>query len=618
MTSFQHEPGNKNSLNNNFVNSIYEDRSGILWIGNFVGGLHKFNPRTGLFKRYLSNPDDSNSLRCNSILSIIEDKTGDLWIGTQTGGVNKYDPQTEKFKLIGRRRQISKIYPDRSGDLWFASMGGLIKYNQETEEITTYDSNPTDSHSISNRHVSSIHESVSGDIWVGTQGGGLNQFDRNTEKFTHYSVEDGLASNFVLGILEDEQNNLWLSTNKGLSKFNTKTKEIRNYNRHDGLISEQFSEGAYYKSKKGEMFFGTSDGLITFYPDQIMDNPEIPSVYITDFHVFNKPVPLKSDMKDNTGLYALPQNITTLSEIELSYEENIFSFEFAALDYHSPLKNQYAYKMENVDPDWVFTDATRRFATYTNLDPGNYIFQVKASNNNGIWNEEGTSITIIITPPWWKTNWAYSTYLILFALTLYALRTYDKKRQNLKHDLELPLTLILGPVKHLLSGEFSGNLKDLYRMIVRNGERLLQLINQLLDLSKLESGRMTLQVAKTDLVKFIKGFVLSFLSLAESKKISLKFNVKDDLTMGYVDQDKLEKIITNLLSNAFKFTPVDGTIVVNVKRHPPESPLDRGDESVSPLKKGDKGGCIEMTVTNTGPGIPQSQLENMVQVSVWP
>ena len=299
--------------------------------------------------------------------------------------------------------------------------------------------------------------------------------------------------------------------------------------------------------------------------------------------------------------------------------------------------------MEGFERDWNYADAKRRFATYTNLDPGEYIFKVKGSNNDGLWNEEGTSIKIIITPPWWRTSWAYSVYVFLFAFTLYALRRYDQNRQRLKHDLELehvhaekleevdrmksrffanishefrtPLTLIQGPAKQIIEGNFKTSLKEQGDMILRNSKRLLSLINQILDLSKLESGQMKLQAGRTEVITLLKGLVLSFSSLADRKKITLKFETVEKSLYGYIDRDKIEKIITNLLSNAFKFTPEGGEIEIRVctgeafsgknlnksnsigrnaspqQLHPPQSPppvggsstLDRGDKSVSPL-----------------------------------
>jgi len=648
FTTYQHDPNNSKSLPSNLILSLFEDRSGILWIGTYADGLIKFDREKEQFTQYLHDSDDPGSINCNKIRCIFEDKYGVLWIGTSTGGLNKLNRETGQFTQLGFKKSTRQVYEDKSGVLWVASWPGFGKLDRESGELITYWRNREASNYPELNRTNSIHESSYGAddvLWIGTYSG-LNKFDRKSEKFINYTVKDGLPNNVINGILEDNHCNLWLSTNNGLSRFNPKTEIFRNYDINDGLLSNQFYPGAYFKNKDGEMFFGSAKGLIAFYPDRLRDNSHIPEVVITDFQIFNEPVTVKKeDGVDNNDIYSLPKHISILTEIELSYKENVFSFEFAALDYHSPQKNRYAYMMEGVDPDWVFTDASRRFISYTQLDPGEYFFKVKGSNNDGLWNEESTSIKIIITPPWWKTTGAYASYVLLFALTLYALRTYDLKRQRLKHDLELehlhaekleevdllksrffanishefrtPLTLIKGPVNQMLGGKFIGNVKEQYRMILRNSDRLLRLINQLLDLSKLESGRMNLQVVKTDLIIFIKGLVLSFSSLAECKKITLNFKAPDKSLYGYIDLDKIEKIITNLLSNAFKFTPEGGKIVVRLGRgeafpgkflNNPEPFDQNASPQQFPVPNFD---FVEIQITNTGPGIPQEQLDNI-------
>jgi signal transduction histidine kinase/ligand-binding sensor domain-containing protein/DNA-binding response OmpR family regulator/photosystem II stability/assembly factor-like uncharacterized protein len=459
------------------------------------------------------------------------------------------------------------------------------------------------------------------------------------------------------------ENHLLFNTDDTYSSWNLKARGVISYHAldnntvfaiKDGKVMRSLDRGFTWEEKYSDAtdltlikFVDYSTGWIVGSNGTIFKTVDGGDSWI------NQSITIEQGTLQNTNVLSTLKPISHKGEIELSYEENFLSFEFAALDYHSPQKNLYAYKMEGIDPDWVYTDASRRFATYTQLDPGEYIFKVKGSNNDRIWNDQGTSIKIIITPPWWRTNLAYAIYVIFFGVLVFGtwrmqlrrlrlnqqlkmehfeaekLREVDHLKSrffaNISHEFRTPLTLIKGPVKQMLSGEFKENTKEQFRMILRNSDRLLGLINQLLDLSKLESGRMALQVAKTDLAKFIKGLVLSFSSLAESKKITLNFVANDNSIVGYIDQDKLEKIITNLLSNAFKFTPVGGDIVVNVKKHPPESPLDRGDESVSPLVKGDKGGCknansqfpipdsdfVEITITNTGPGIPPDRLEKI-------
>jgi signal transduction histidine kinase/DNA-binding response OmpR family regulator len=371
-----------------------------------------------------------------------------------------------------------------------------------------------------------------------------------------------------------------------------------------------------------------------------MDNPHVPPVVLTDFKIFNKSVLREKDSPLNSP-------ISETNEIILNYDQSIFSFEFAALDYSAPEKNQFAYQMEGVDPDWVYTNARHRFATYTQLSPGQYIFKVKASNNDGIWNEDGTSVEIIILPPWWRTTWAYLIYAFLILTVLYSLRHYDIKRQHLKNELALeheharklqeidrmksrffanishefrtPLTLILGPIEKWLPKLRNPQLKTELTMMQRNANRLYRLITQLLDLSRLESDSMTLHAREENIIQLIRTFVQSFESLAKIKKISLEFSAQQEAINLYVDKDKIEKVMYNILSNAFKYTPKGGKIGIHLLKTqlplslPPSRDrlFSKGKRERSRLSRGDFGGCIEITVTNTGSYIPPEEIDHI-------
>lgn len=408
FTYYIHDPNNPYSLSSDNVWSTYEDRSGMLWVGTFGSGLDKFERNIGKFTHYTNNPSDPNSLSNNTVTSIYEDSNGTLWIGTLSGGLNKFERETEKFirytNDTNKSNSLSDnnaflIYEDQSGMLWIATWKGLNKFNLKTEKFTLYKHDPNNLNSLNYDRILSIHEYPAGTLWIGTYGGGLDKFEIATETFTHYTEKDGLPSNSVVGILSDDEGNLWLSTGKGLSKFNPKTEKVRNYDISDGLQGNEFDGvKAYLKTKHGEMFFGGLNGFNAFYPEQVKDNPHIPPIVITDFKIFDKSVKLDSAISET-------------KEIKLSYKANFFGFEFAALDYTNPKKNQYAYKLEGFDKDWIYS-GSRRYATYTNLDGGTYTFRVKGSNNDGVWNEEGTSIKLIITPPPWKTWWAYTLYAV--------------------------------------------------------------------------------------------------------------------------------------------------------------------------------------------------------------
>jgi ligand-binding sensor domain-containing protein len=431
-TYYLHDPNDPNSLSNNIARIIYVDRSGIFWIGTHGGGLNRFDRESGKFKSYQNDPNDPNSLSHQEIRWICEDRSGALWIGTNGGGLNKFDRKTEKF--IRYRADANDpnslsndfarvVFEDSKGVLWIGTQGGGINiFDRENEKFTNLRSDPGDPHSLSSDHILSLFEDRSGMIWIGTWGGGLSVFNRNSGMFTTYTVEDGLPSNAIYGILEDDHGNLWLSTNNGLSKFDPHNKTFKNYNIRDGLQSNEFNGNSYYKSKSGEMFFGGIRGFNAFYPNDIRDNPNVPPIVITSFQKLNREV-------------KLDVSISEINEIVLSYKDYVFSFEFAALDYSVPEKNRYAYKLEGLDTDWIYTDASKRFANYTTLPHGEYVFRVKGSNNDGIWNEEGTSIKLTITPPFWVTWWFRT--LVLLVLLGIAFMSYRYSLRNARMKIEL-------------------------------------------------------------------------------------------------------------------------------------------------------------------------------------
>jgi ligand-binding sensor domain-containing protein/signal transduction histidine kinase len=398
VTVYQNNPANPTSLSSNEIRAIAEDQLGNLWIGMERGGLDRFDPETGTFIHYKHDEADPGSLSQDDVFSIYEDHQGRLWVGTQRGGLDLFNPVTKTFShylhdgndpLSLSDDDVRAIYEDSTGFLWIGTFGGIDLLDYQTNHFTVYHHDPNTPQSLSNDMVNSIFEDQNGTIWVGTFGGGLNRFDRNTRSFTHYTSKNGLPDDTIYQILADANGNLWLGTNKGLSKFNPNTLTFRNYDISDGLQGDQFNPGAFFESKSGEMFFGGTQGLNAFYPEQVIDNPVQPPVVITAFQKFNQTI--QTDLVSN-------------EVIHLSYKDSFISFEFAALDFNAPEKNLYAYQLGGVDKDWVYA-GTRRYASYTNLHGGDYIFRVKASNNDGIWNSEGTTLRIHITPPFWQTWW---------------------------------------------------------------------------------------------------------------------------------------------------------------------------------------------------------------------
>ena len=484
---YKHETGNPNSLSHNTIRAIYQDKSGMLWIGTLGGGLDIYDKTKNKFIFYKHNSNNKYSISDNSISAISKDKYGNFWIGTWGGGLNEvinfsnnnynnlkfrhfyhtddnssglsdnviqsiyedshgrlwigtgigldlFDKKNNRFisfvnnpndsNSISNNLVQSCIHEDKLGNLWVGTWDGLnkilIKSNSSIENIKSninfihYVNRPNDEFSLSDNRIISVYEDRQGNLWFGTYGGGLNELpldqinkaNPENARFIRYSVKDGLTSNIIYCILGDEEGNLWLSTDNGLSKFNPDTKVFRNYFESDGLQGNQFFWGASYQGLNGELFFGGTNGVNAFSPEKLRDNKHIPPIVITSFQIFNRPVEI--GVKNSP----LKEAISDTKEIELSYYQNVFSFEFAALDFTSPSKNQYAYMMKGFDNNWIYS-GNRRFVTYTNLDPGTYVFKVKGSNNDDVWNEKGVSLTIIILPPFWKTWWFISLAVLL-------------------------------------------------------------------------------------------------------------------------------------------------------------------------------------------------------------
>ena len=414
-------------ISSDAVLSIFEDRHGNFWVGTWGGGLNRFNRQTGASVQYTR---ENSGLGSNNVFSIIEDRRGRLWAGTFWGGVSMYDVSKQRFRTYSVKNsnltddQIKVICEDAYGQLWIGGDLGLNRLNPETEEIVAYQHDEDDSASISKGWVLTILETRDSTLWIGTTGG-LNRFHRDTGTFTRFFVKDGLPNDAIKGMRQDDEGNLWLSTNRGLSKFNPETRLFKNYDVSDGLQGNEFYQCSHYKSSSGKIYFGGVNGFNVFRPSNLTQNAYVPPVVIRDFKIFNKPVPVGPDSP-------LKADIGQTSEIVLSHKQNFISFEFAALNYISPDKNRYAYRLSGSDfSDWNFV-GTNRTATYTNLDPGKYRFQVKGSNNDDIWNEEGVALDITIRPPFQGT-WGFRSLVFLALLGL--LFTVYKWRVRSHHIL---------------------------------------------------------------------------------------------------------------------------------------------------------------------------------------
>jgi ligand-binding sensor domain-containing protein/signal transduction histidine kinase len=442
ITHYVPKPGDPNTLSEGTnVDSIYKDAAGYLWVGGGGCGLDRFDERTGRFKHYRHNPDDPNSLLSDNVFTIYADRNGHMWVGQQNG-ISRFDPVTDRF--ISYRpvpnnpdslgNWVWVIYQDRSGTLWLGTFGGaLARFDERAKTFVTYPPDSRDPRRLNGAGITTIHEDRTGTLWVAGFDG-LYRYNRQTETFTRYTETHGLPSSTIRCILEDGVGRLWLSTQKGISRFEPQGETFRNYDVSDGLQSDEFSDGCY-QGTDGEILFGGSNGFNAFFPENIRDNPYVPPVVITSFKIFNKPVPIGAKS-------ALKKAIPYVDSLTLSYRDNIFSFEFAALSYANSHKNRYRYKLENFEPGWNEVGSKQRLATYTNLDPGKYVFRVQGSNSDGAWNEEGVSLPIVITPPWWKTTWFRITCAAVLLALLWA--AYQLRVRQLHHEFAMTLLARVG------------------------------------------------------------------------------------------------------------------------------------------------------------------------------
>lgn len=623
---FTHYTTANSNIGSNIIVSLFEDSRDRLWVGTWGDGLYHFDRERNQFIRYSR---EQHGLGSNNILHIQEDDKGGLWLATFWGGLTYFNPQTNTAKVYTVQNSglsnddVRVLCFDVQGRLWVASDIGVDLFYPETEVFKKYQYDENDRNSISKGFVHSILETVDSTIWVGTAGG-LNKYDHDTDSFIHYTKQAGLPDNTVKSMLEDGEGNIWIGSNKGISRFDPETEIFKNFDMSDGLQGNEFNDMSCYRTSAGYMLFGGTNGFNMFKLEDVEVNQFIPPVVITDFRIFNKPVPVGGEDSP------LSKHISETQNLNLSYKHSVFSFEFVALNYILPEKNQYAYMMEGFDADWNYVGGIRS-ATYTNLDPGNYIFRVKASNNDGVWNEEGASIYIIISPPFWKTWWAYLIQflivcsIILFVISYFVgrqrLRTalkiehlelenmyeLDRKKMqffnNISHEINSPITLILDPLEKLIkNGKVEKRVKSSLALIHRNASRLKRMIDQLKDFHSIETGNLKLQLSRGDIIQFIRNIANSFNEYAEVRKINYEFSSDHESYDAWFDSDKLDKILYNLLSNAFKFTTENGEVKLSVSILPSY-------KLNAETYKAEK--YIEIIVKDTGIGISKEKRDDI-------
>ncbi len=588
VTRFTHDEHEPSSINHGGVLKLLYDSKGRLWSGHWGGGLNRLDPGSADFTRYTKG--EESGLFTNSIWGLLEDSVGRVWAGSHMGGLSYWDEERDQFLRIPNKlssnigmdcNSVFDIFEDSYSNLWVGCGNGLAIREAGESYFRHFFHGHSKPDGISANHIWSVDEDRDGNIWVSTQGGGINRYHRDTKTFSVYREADGLADNLVTGMLQDDAGVLWFSTGNGLSRFNPETEKFITFNQSHGLPGGVFNRAASLKTRAGELVFGSKDGLTIFNTTKLSSNKVIPPVAITEFQLFNKAVELGGEGSP------LKQNITLAEELRLMHSQSSFSFEFSALNFRVPSLNEYAYQLVGFDQDWV--DAgTRRWAYYTNLDPGTYTFRVKASNNEGLWNDKGKSIKIIISPPIWLTFWAYVGYVVVFILIVLlvsftfwqktivkrerrlndSLREVDRIKDallaNTSHEFRTPLQGIIGLAESLLDdeGERSYNENKRYLgMIVTSGKRLANLVDDILDYSKLRGNKYVIYQTKVDLGPLVDAVIASFEPLLVNREVTLLNDIDLTSLPVYADVDRLQQILYNLIGNALKFTD-EGSVTV--------------------------------------------------------
>ncbi len=417
----KNKPNNKNSLASDNILFMMEDNKGHYWIGTWNTAISVYEPENNVFRHYDNDPNDSNSISNTHTWDILQTRNNEIWVATIGSGLNRYLPEIDGFKSYIHNKNnpnsiaddlIWDLVEDKEGNLWIATEGGLSFYNRDKDSFTNFTHDPKNKQSLSANRVLSLLTDSKDQLWVGTHGGGVNIFDNKSKTFNSIMTGEGLLSDVVHSLVEDNNGNIWLGLDKGLSSYNPSTKKIRNFTSEDGLQKNELNIGTAYKLSNGDLLFGGPEGYTRFNPNRITSNEFIPPVYITNISVLNKPVAIGN--KDNI----LTKSILFTDKLVLNHTQNIFSLNFAALSFRNPSLNHFAYKMEGFNKDWQYVNNENK-ATYTNLDAGNYTFRVLASNNDGKWNDEGVALKIKVLPPLWKTWWAYTLYVVTIAAIIF-------------------------------------------------------------------------------------------------------------------------------------------------------------------------------------------------------
>lgn len=610
------QENNPKSLAEGVIFSIFCDSKKQIWVGSYLGGLQQYNPKTKDFISYRHNPDDSLSIACNEIRSISEDAEGNLWLAAHRLGVDKFDVKKKIFIHYNLKNNelcdlyTNQVFNDSRGNLWVATAWGLAFLRKGDHIFTSYHYDKDDTTSISNNEIQTIYEDRLNNIWVGTNDG-LNKFDYATQKFSRYS--SGLKNKHIASILSDRHNNIWVSTSTGISKFDPKTLQFTNYNQNDGILSKEFYDRSCSMDSLGNLYFGGSDGYDFFCPDSVKPETRKPDVILTDFQLFNKSISSRNDS------LIIDRHISYTKKISLDYFQNSVTFHYQAINLTEANKIVYAYKLDGFDKNWVNAHKGR-VANYTNLNPGEYTFRVKAKFENGDWNTNDTNIELSIFPAWWMTTWfkiltGLTIIGIIYAIVYFRIkrlqnqgeilknlvteRTLEIQKNNemlglqaltlaqkneelrklnstknklfsvISHDLRGPFNLILGFQSVFLRDYKEYSTKERLEMVRKTyiaSQKVFNLVENLLNWTKIQTSDISYNPVEFDVKRIIEERMDLQLNMAVVKGISFENQITEGL-IAYADIDLLEAVLRNLINNAVKYTPKGGTILIGACQH---------------------------------------------------
>jgi signal transduction histidine kinase/ligand-binding sensor domain-containing protein/DNA-binding response OmpR family regulator len=608
----RYNSSNKNSIGDDYIQYICEARNGTLWIGTFVSGLVNFNYKTGSFTQFKQAIGNPKTLSFNDVRYVVEDEKSNIWVATWGGGLNYYNGITKEFKNfkkeIGNPNSISSdnvLSLQKDGTLiWLATFGGGVNLlDTKTNRFKVFKSIEGNPNSISSDYAYSILKDTKGNIWVGTSGEGINLLNTKTKKINRFDNYKNVRYQTVTAIIEDNKGLIWFSTKQGIFNYNYASKAFKSFTN----LKEDYHINSCFKDEKGMLYFGCSKGVVKFNPETIKVKNVTPEVKFTSFKLFNKEVPKGEDQ-------ILKNDISLTENITLKHDDDVITFEFSAMLFPSSANCEYQIKMENFDENWR-SIGKEGSATFTNLSPGDYVFKVRSRELGSEWVNQYSALNIEILKPFWTEWWAFLIYAFLGIVTLYVFIKYviswenmkadlrfekfshekDVELYNLKqdfftnisHEIRTPVTLILGSINKLLKNNpYSGENQDNpFKAIIKNGEYLLNLVNELLDYRKMEGSQIKLKVVKQDWVKFSKEIYLSFKEFAYQKEIKFEFETSSERIDLWFDKNQMEKVFYNLFSNALKFTSTGGSIKLTISESDTQVQLELVDEGIGISKK---------------------------------